>query len=100
MNETTPDTRIRVWDLPVRVFHWTLALSFGAAYLVAESERLRQLHVTLGYTVIGLITFRLLWGFIGTRYARFSSFLFGPRAALRYVKSLASGQPEQHAGHN
>jgi cytochrome b len=82
------------------VFHWTLAISFGGAYLLAESERLRQVHVMFGYTVLGLIAFRFLWGFIGTRYARFSSFLFGPRAALSYVQSIARGEPEHHVGHN
>src|SRR5450756_734838 len=68
--------RILVWDAPTRVFHWLQALSFGAAYLTAFSERLRNYHVALGYILLGLIAFRLLWGFIGTRYARFSSFLF------------------------
>lgn len=101
MRDSTQTTqRLRVWDLPLRVFHWTLALSFGGAYLLAESERLRQVHVMFGYTVLGLIAFRFLWGFIGTRYARFASFLFGPRAALRYVKSIARGNPEHHVGHN
>lgn len=101
MSDTTRDSRpIRVWDLPLRVFHWALALSFGAAYLVAESERLRQIHVMFGYTVLGLIAFRLIWGLVGTRYARFSSFLFGPRAALTYLQSIARGAPERHVGHN
>jgi cytochrome b len=93
-------TRIRVWDLPVRVFHWALVLSFGAAYVLSESERSRQVHVMFGYTVLGLIAFRLLWGFIGTRYARFSSFMYGPRAALRYLGGLVRGAPEEYAGHN
>jgi cytochrome b len=101
MSDSTQNTQpFRVWDLPVRVFHWALAISFGGAYLLAESERLRQVHVMFGYTVLGLIAFRFLWGFIGTRYARFASFLFGPRAALRYVKSFARGTPEHHIGHN
>jgi cytochrome b len=101
MNESTRNPHpVRVWDLPTRVFHWTLALSFGGAYLLAESERLRQVHVMFGYTVLALIAFRFLWGFIGTRYARFSSFLFGPRAVLGYAKSIARGAPEHHLGHN
>jgi cytochrome b len=91
---------IRVWDLPVRVFHWALVASFGAAYVLSESERTRQIHVMFGYTVLGLIAFRLLWGFIGTRYARFSSFMYGPGAALRYVAGLARGAPEGYTGHN
>lgn len=91
---------ILVWDLPVRVFHWLLALSFAGAYVTAESERWRLVHVTLGYTVGGLIVFRLLWGLIGTRHARFASFVRGPAAVLRYLRSLLSGQPEHHVGHN
>ncbi|MCB1625817.1 MAG: cytochrome b/b6 domain-containing protein [Pseudomonadales bacterium] len=91
---------VRVWDVPVRVFHWLLVISFGAAYLLGDSERWRQIHVMFGYTVLGLIAFRILWGFVGTRYARFTSFLHGPRAALRYVGSLASRKPEHHVGHN
>ena len=61
--------RILVWDLPTRIFHWTLALSFAGAYLTGESERWRDFHMLLGYTVLGLIAFRLVWGFVGPRYA-------------------------------
>lgn len=91
---------ILVWDLPVRVFHWLLALSFAGAYVTAESERWRLVHVTLGYTVGGLIVFRLLWGLVGTRHARFASFVRGPAAVLRYLRSLLSARPEHHVGHN
>jgi cytochrome b len=97
---TSNEQRIRVWDLPLRVFHWALAASFAGAYLVSESERLRQVHVMFGYTVLGLIAFRLIWGFVGTRYSQFRSFLFGPRAALSYVKNIVRGTPEHHVGHN
>jgi cytochrome b len=92
--------RILVWDLPTRVFHWLLALSFAGAYLTAESERWRLVHVTLGYTVGGLLVFRLLWGLVGTRHARFASFVRGPAAVLRYLRSLVAGRPEHHTGHN
>ncbi len=92
--------RIRVWDLPVRVFHWLLAGSFAVAYLVAESERLRGLHVILGYTATGLILFRIVWGFVGSRFARFQSFWFPPRAALEYLRSLRSKSPQHFVGHN
>ena len=91
---------VRVWDLPVRVFHWGLAISFAAAYTLSESERLRGVHVMLGYTVLGLIAFRLAWGFLGTRYARFASFLFPPAAVARYLRSVAQGRPDSHLGHN
>jgi cytochrome b len=92
--------RILVWDLPVRVFHCLMVLSFAGAWLTAESERLRLLHVTLGLTMACLMGWRLLWGLIGTRPARFASFVRGPRAALRYLGSLRRGRPEHHAGHN
>lgn len=92
--------RILVWDAPVRVFHWLTVLSFAGAYITAESERWRLLHVTLGYTLAGLVVFRVLWGLLGTRHARFASFVRGPAAVLRYVRSLLSGVPEHHTGHN
>lgn len=92
--------RILVWDLPTRVFHWLLALSFLGAFVTAESERYRDIHVALGYTLLGLLAFRLLWGFIGTRYARFRSFLFSPAAVLGYARSLLKGQPAHYLGHN
>lgn len=91
---------IKVWDLPTRICHWLLALSFAGAYLTSESERYRDLHVMFGYTLAGLIGFRLLWGLIGTRYARFSSFAFGAGPLLDYLKSLATAAPRHYAGHN
>jgi cytochrome b len=92
--------RILVWDLPTRLFHWLLAGTFAGAWLTAESERWIDLHVTLGYTFAGLIAFRLAWGFIGTRYARFSSFVTGPRPVLKYLGSILKANPEHHVGHN
>jgi cytochrome b len=89
-----------VWDAPVRVFHWLLVLSFAGAYVTAESERWRLVHVTLGYTVGGLVVFRALWGLVGTRHARFAAFVRGPRAALVYLGSLWRRAPEHHSGHN
>ena len=92
--------RVLVWDVPTRVFHWLLALSFAGAFLTADSERLRDLHVLLGYTMLGLIGFRIVWGLFGTRYARFRSFLFSPRELLQYLRSLASRSPRHYLGHN
>lgn len=91
---------ILVWDIPTRLFHWLLAASFAGAYAIGESENWRTTHVLLGYTAGGLVAFRLLWGLVGTRYARFSSFPLQPRAVRSYLKSLKSGSPEHHAGHN
>lgn len=93
-------SRIMVWDLPTRAFHWLLALSFTGAFLTAESEKFRDLHVMLGYTMLGLIGFRVVWGLVGTRYARFSAFSFGPRAVLDYLKSLLTLRPQHFIGHN
>lgn len=92
--------RVLVWDLPVRVFHWLMALCFFGAWISAESERWRLLHVTLGYTLGALVAFRVVWGFVGTRHARFSDFVRGPRAVGRYLSALIGRHPEHHVGHN
>ena len=92
--------RILVWDLPTRLFHWLLAASFAGAWLTADSERWIDLHTMLGYGFAGLIAFRLVWGLVGSRYARFASFVRGPQAVKRYLLSIASFRPEHHVGHN
>ena len=92
--------RILVWDLPVRAFHWLLAITFAGAFLTAESERYRDVHVALGYTMLGLLAFRLIWALVGSRYARLSSFAFGPRAVLAYLRSLLTLRPLHYIGHN
>jgi cytochrome b len=92
--------RILVWDIPTRVFHWLQVLSFLTAYLTAFSERLRNYHLALGYILLSLLVFRLLWGFIGTRYARFSSFLFNPEEIVAYLLTMAEGKPAHYLGHN
>ena len=93
-------TKVLIWDAPTRVFHWLLAAAFVGAFVTADSERLRNVHVALGYTMLGLIAFRVLWGVIGTRYARFGSFAFGPRSVMQYLKSLFTHSPQHHPGHN
>jgi len=92
--------RILVWDLPTRAFHWLLAVSFAGAFLTAESERYRDIHVMLGYTMLGLMVFRLVWGLVGTRYARFSSFPLGLRSVMSYFRSLLTHSPQHYPGHN
>src|SRR5664279_4383475 len=91
---------VLVWDAPLRVFHWMLAATFVGAYLTAEDESWRTVHVTLGYTMAGLVAFRIVWGVIGPRWARFSSFVRGPAVVVRYVRSIVQGAPEHHTGHN
>lgn len=98
--DSSAGQRVLVWDAPVRVFHWLLALSFAGAWLTSESDGLRLVHVTLGYTLAGLVVFRVLWGLVGTRYARFGDFVRGPSAVARYLGSLLRGRPEHHVGHN
>lgn len=100
MSDATTSTRILVWDLPQRIAHWLLAASFAGAFLTAESERWRDVHVVLGYTVLALVVFRLLWGFVGTRHARFASFAYGPSSVLAYLRSLAGRKPAHFTGHN
>jgi cytochrome b len=92
--------RLPVWDLPTRVFHWSLALSFIGAYVTGENDRWALVHVTCGYTLLGLIVFRLLWGFVGTRYARFSEFVPGPSSVVLYLSGLIRGRPTHYVGHN
>lgn len=97
---TTDTSKILVWDAPVRVFHGLLVFSFAGAWLTSESERWQLLHITLGYTMAGLIAFRVLWGLVGTRYARFAQFVRGPRVVWQYLHSLRTPQPQHHTGHN
>lgn len=91
--------KILIWDIPTRVFHWLLAVSFIGAYLTAETEKFRNLHLALGYTMLGLIAFRLIWGFAGSRYARFSSFRYGLGEVKTYLQSLMTS-PKHYLGHN
>jgi cytochrome b len=91
---------ILVWDLPLRVFHWLLAATFAAAFVTAESKQFRELHAVLGYTTIALVAFRLVWGFVGTRYARFGAFPFSPSKAIGYLRDLIGRKPAHYVGHN
>ena len=89
---------IKVWDLPLRIFHWLLVAGFFVAYLTEDD--LLTVHVWAGYLVAGLLVFRLLWGFIGNKYARFSSFLCSPGQSLAYVKDLVALKTKRYIGHN
>ena len=89
---------IRVWDPLVRIFHWSLVVGFTVAYLSGEEES--NVHIYAGYVVMGLIIFRLLWGFIGSRYARFSSFVTSPATLIEYLKGMLARNPKHYIGHN
>ena len=89
---------VKVWDPLVRSFHWILVIAFFTAY-ITEDDFL-SVHVIAGYTVLGLILFRLLWGLVGTRYARFSSFVTRPRVAWQYLKDTLLFRAKRYLGHN
>jgi cytochrome b len=89
---------VKVWDLPLRLFHWSLATSVLIAWFTANI--FNTVHEIAGYTVLGLIAFRLLWGFAGTLHSRFADFVPHPAVALRYMGKLARGSAARHLGHN
>lgn len=99
---TTPDTlartRIRVWDLPTRVFHWALAASvLGLAVTGTIGGSWMNWHFRLGYGVLALLLFRLVWGMVGGRWSRFSAFLYAPKSLMDYLGGR--GRPEHSVGH-
>lgn len=105
MNDTVGATgkfkqAIMVWDMPVRVFHWLLVICFAGAWLTSESERLQMIHYAFGYTACLLVLIRLVWGVIGTRYARFTQFLKSPKAVLEHFMAMLRGHPHHDVGHN
>jgi cytochrome b len=104
-------TEITVWDPLVRLFHWTLVIAFTLAYFSQEGpfeellermdgEWLQAIHVWAGYTIAGLLLFRLVWGFAGPRHARFGDFVRGPRETLRYVWDVLTLRAPRYLGHN
>jgi cytochrome b len=90
---------VNVWDVPTRLFHWTLVLSFTSAYLTAKFH-LGFLHTWIGYFLCLLLLARLVWGFAGNKYARFTSFIFSPQETIEYLHSLAKNNPKHYFGHN
>ena len=87
----------RIWDPVVRIGHWTLVFTFITAY-ITEGEA--PVHMWAGYLLAAVVLFRLLWGFIGTRHARFSDFLCSPARIFAYLKSLLGRRPQHYRGHN
>ncbi|MBK8164185.1 MAG: cytochrome b/b6 domain-containing protein [Gammaproteobacteria bacterium] len=92
------NNKVKVWDILVRVFHWSLVTLFIVAYLTSEEEN--PWHIYSGYVVLGLIAFRVIWGFVGTRHARFSDFLYSPSTVYAYLNSVISRHPRHYLGHN
>jgi cytochrome b len=91
-------TTVKVWDPLVRSFHWLLVIAFFTAYFTEDD--FLSVHVFAGYTVLGLILVRLIWGFVGTDYARFRSFVTRPRVAWQYAKDAVFFRAKRYLGHN
>lgn len=109
-NRLVSDKRL-VWDLPLRLFHWLLVLSIAASWYTAENSEeflelgtmfysYTEIHFWLGYWTLGLILFRIVWGFVGPRHARFASFIAGPARTLAYLRSFRSKHYVPAPGHN
>ena len=92
--------KILVWDLPVRLGHWLMVGGFALAWATGDSEKWRLVHVFAGSTVMAVAAYRLLWGVVGSRTARFAEFVRGPGQAVAYLKSLLQARPPHYAGHN
>ncbi len=90
---------MRIWDLPTRLFHWTLVVLIFTSWLSARQNWMR-LHVVTGLTVLALLLFRVVWGFVGSDTARFTHFLKSPFAAFRHLIELPRREPDTETGHN
>lgn len=98
MNPSQTAHAVRVWDPFVRVFHWSLVACVVLNYFVVEDGE--TLHQWLGYIATALVCARIVWGFIGTRHARFADFFPTPQRLLRHFHQVATKQPDFHPGHN
>jgi len=96
-NDASPSS-VKVWDPLVRVFHWSLMLFFLLAFITEDDWM--KLHVWAGYAVAMLIAFRLVWGVVGTRTARFRSFVKSPRLVMRHLREMLLLRPSHYLGHN
>jgi cytochrome b len=91
----------KVWDWPTRLVHWGLVAALAGAYVTNKlGASYFSLHLFFGYATIVLVVFRIVWGFVGTRHARFVNFVEGPRGVLRYVSAVGRGRLTRYAGHN
>lgn len=91
-------SKVRVWDLPTRLFHWALVACVVGLAITAYSETGLDWHARLGYTVVALLLFRVVWGFIGGRWSRFASFLYSPASVVAYLRGRS--HPDHLVGHN
>jgi cytochrome b len=94
----TESSQIRVWDPLVRFFHWSLVTAFFIAYFTEDD--LLTVHSWAGYLILSLLAVRLVWGFIGTRYARFSDFVYSPKNIIQFLKDTLHLRAKRYLGHN
>lgn len=101
-SESSPQPKIlKIWDLPVRIFHWSLVILFIAAYVTNSlGAEYFTYHLWTGYTMIVLVSFRILWGVVGTYHARFINFIRNPIATTKYALSFLKKTEQYYAGHN
>jgi cytochrome b len=97
--EPQQTVRVRVWDIPTRVFHWSLAVLLVVSWQTYELDMF-QLHKLSGYAVLTLVLFRIAWGILGSDSARFSRFIQGPGAGLRHLRGFGRAEPDEELGHN
>lgn len=94
------DSSLEVWDLPIRLFHWLLVLFFATAYASAVIAGFDPVHGWMGYGIVFLLFFRLIWGVIGSKYARFANFAFMPSVMFRHLFDIFRGCPDRFLGHS
>lgn len=90
--------QVKVWDTVVRFFHWSLATAFLIAYITEEG--LLPVHIWAGYLIASLLVIRIVWGFVGTHYARFSDFIYSPETIIQFLKSTLARRARRYLGHN
>jgi cytochrome b len=94
-----PQTKtVRVWDPFVRIFHWSLVGLFTAAFVTGDE--IEWLHIRIGYAIMALVALRIVWGFVGTRSARFSDFVRSPREIAAYTRQALQWRAPRYLGHN
>jgi cytochrome b len=94
------NNKVLVWDFPVRIFHWGLAICFVGSWLTSESENYKMLHISFGYTGVLLLLFRIFWGFFGTKYANFKTFIYRFVEIKKYLLNIFSKKQDHYIGHN
>jgi len=99
LNDAEETGRVKVWDWPVRLFHWMLVVLVAFSWWSGE-EHCMEWHRLSGYAILGLLVFRIYWGFAGSRTARFASFVHAPSRVADYARTLTSRTGEGSDGHN